>query len=593
MLQPETHKPPRKNFAFLQILVLGLFCVLLLRLWYFQIFKGEDYAVKAQENRLRHQTIYAPRGLIRDRDSRILAENKPAYALGLIREDCPDIDRTLRQISTWTDIPIKQLQKRFSKDKGLVKPFKPQLIVSNLTYGELAKIESHLMEWPGLQIVTRPLRSYPHGEIVSHVIGYVAQVNEKELRQHPDLQLRDNIGKQGIELTKEETLRGEKGSKQIEVDAQGRVLKEHIVKQSVPGKNIRLSIDLDLQEHAWEHLGNNTGAVVVLEPQTGHVLSLVSKPGYNNNHFVQGIAPQTWQELVSDPQHPLQNRAIQSTYPPASVFKLVVTSAVLQNDTVSPEKKFYCPGFYKLGRRTFRCWKEYGHGWLELKEGIKQSCDVYFYKLGEELGVDPLSQYAQRYGFGSRTDIDLPNEKSGLIPDREWKLRRFGRRWQGGETLNMSIGQGYTLVTPLQVARYVAALINGGRLLKPQLLRNVPPETQKTLPLQEEELQRIQEAMIATVDEPHGTAWRLRMKGADIGAKTGTAQVVKLFEKYKDKETHEIPYKLRDHAWMASFGRHEGQEYVVVTLVEHGGHGSTAAGPVVKAIYDYLFDEAR
>ncbi len=591
MLQPDLHKPPRKNFTLLQVLVLCLFCVLLLRLWYFQIFKGEEYAAKAQDNRLRQQTIYAPRGLIRDRDNLILAENKPAYALGLVREDCPNITSTLRQISQWTDIPLSQLQNRFSKNKGLVKPFKPQLIVNNLEYDELAKIESHLMEWPGLQIVTRPLRYYPQGEVISHAIGYVAQVNEKELRQNPGLQLRDNIGKQGIELTQEETLRGEKGTKQIEVDAQGRVLKEHIVKQSVPGKNIRLSLDFDLQQYAWNQLGNNTGAVLVLEPGTGNVMALVSKPGYDNNRFVRGIRPKKWEELISDAEHPLQNRAIQSSYPPGSVFKLVVTSAALKHDSVSPEKKFYCPGFYKLGRRVFGCWKEHGHGWMQLKEGIKQSCDVYFYKLGEELGVDLLSQYAESYGFGSKTGIDLPNEKSGLIPDRQWKLKRFGQRWQGGETLNMSIGQGYTLVTPLQVGRYVAALINGGRLLKPQLLCNEAPLVQKNLPLEPKELQRIQEAMIATVDEPHGTAWRLRMKQAEIGAKTGTAQVVKLFEKYKDKETHEIPYKYRDHAWMASFGRQGSREYVVVVLVEHGGHGSTAAGPVVKAIYDYLFTE--
>jgi len=582
----------RSGIVLLQILILGLFFVIALRLWYFQIYKGQEYSRKATDNLVKQQSIYAPRGLIRDRDKTILAENKPAYGLAIIREDSQDIQAALRQASQWTDAPLRELQESFQAGKERVKPFKRQLLISNIDYKTLAEIETHLMEWPEFRIVTLPLRSYPHGRVVSHILGYVAQADEAELKSNPRLQLGDNVGKQGLELSFQRSLRGEKGLKQLEVNAQGRELKSSIIKEPVPGKDLTLTIDLDLQRHAWEQLGNHTGAVVVLDPFCGDILALVSKPSYDNNLFVQGIDPAQWRHLLSDPKHPLQNRAIQSSYPPGSVFKLVVAPCALNNSTLSPQKELFCPGHYKLGRRVFHCWKEGGHGWMDMREAIKQSCDVYFYKVGEELGVDAISRYARSNGFNARTGISLPNENPGLIPSREWKLKRFGRRWQGGETLNLSIGQGYTLVTPLQVGRYVAALVNGGFLLKPNLVLDAEPKVQKKLPLTSEERDLVIQSMLAAVEEPHGTCWRLRTQEATVGGKTGTAQVVKLKQEDRGKETEEIPYKHRDHAWMASFGQQGKETYVVVVLIEHGGHGSSAAGPVAKSVFDYLFSEA-
>ncbi|MFW6177542.1 MAG: penicillin-binding transpeptidase domain-containing protein, partial [Desulfohalobiaceae bacterium] len=302
-----------------------------------------------------------------------------------------------------------------------------------------------------------------------------------------------------------------------------------------------------------------------------------------------GISSKQWKKFLSSPGHPLLNRCLQTTYPPASVFKLVIAAAALEHGQINPDDTVYCPGHYRVGRRVFRCWKKGGHGRVDLQEALKQSCDVYFYKLGEELGVEKISSFAKEYGFHSRTGIDIPNEHPGTIPDREWKLRRFGSRWQGGDTVNMSIGQGYIQVTPLQIARYFAALVNGGKLYKPQLLLDKKPQLQARLPLNQKQLQILQEAMVATVEQPHGTAWRLRTPGVKIGGKTGTAQVMRLLEEHEDKDQEEIPYNFRHHAWMASFAQKGEENYVVVALVEHGGMGGSTAGPIVKSIYDYLF----
>lgn len=577
------------QISFLKLILLTFFCLIVLKLWYVQIYKGEKYSKKAKENRLRQQYIYAPRGLILDRNGHILAENKPAYGLAIIREDCADIEKTLSQVSQWSKIPLPTLKDKYKHGQKSIPPFKRQLLVSNIPFRKVAMIEPHLMEWPSLQIIARPLRYYPCGSMLSHLIGYVGEASEKELNKNKNLQLGDKIGKQGLELIFEDTLRGTKGQKQIEVNAQGRILKSSIIEEPQPGNNIYLTIDLELQEYIWDQLENKTGAVIVMSPQNGNILALVSKPGYNNNVFVQGLEKQKWIDLISNIRHPLQNRAIQCAYPPGSVFKLIMAGCNLYHDFVSTQKKFYCPGSYRLGNRRFHCWKEEGHGWMNLRTAIKESCDVYFYKLGEKMGVDYISSFAQKYGFNKKTHIDLPNESKGLIPDREWKHKRFGEKWQGGETINMAIGQGYTLVTPLQIARFTAALVNGGKLLKPQLLLTKNLKIQNQLPLSDKELDFIVQAMIDAVEEPHGTAWRLRTKKATIGGKTGTAQVLKLTKDQKEKELDQIPYKFRDHAWMTSFGWKKHKEYVVVAFIEHGGHGSSGAGPIVKEIYDYLF----
>lgn len=590
--ETQSPQPPQYGVLLLHGLILLLFCVFAFRFWYLQIHKGGQFAEKARDNSLRQELVYAPRGLVRDVNGKLLAVNEPAYALGLIREDCPDVNATLDMVSQWTGEDFARLHDIYEKARKKVKPFEPIILSRDMSFESLAKIEAQSLRWPGLEIVVRPRRKYMHGKLMAHILGYVAEANEEELAADSSLALGDIVGKQGLELVLEDRLRGKKGSRQIEVDATGRRLNEMVINYPAAGWDVRLSIDLGLQEYTAKLLEGEAGSVVVMDPDTGKILAFVSAPSYDSNDFAAGLSNEQWKELRDDPMHPLQNRVIQSVYPPGSVFKLVVAGAGLK-DNIDPAETVWCPGFLKYGRRVFRCWKRGGHGHTDLKKALVESCDVYFYKLGDRLGVDKMSDFAFKCGFGKPTGIDLPHEKSGNIPTRQWKRKRYGERWQGGENLNMAIGQGFVLVSPLQVARFLGALINGGHLMKPLLLADEKPRVLGDIPLTRNQIKLITDAMVATVDGQHGTARRLRMKGVTIGAKTGTAQVVNLtkeLEKLKDKD---IPYKYRDHAWMASWGMRGDKKYVVVAMVEHGLHGGSRAGPVVRSVYKYLFPEIK
>lgn len=589
-LEPEGQLPPRGGLILLQCLVLGLFAVFALRLWYLQIHRGEEFARKARDNQLRREAIHAPRGLIRDREGRLVAVNEPAYALGLVREDVKDMAATLARVSAWTGIPAEDLAQRVGHLRKRVKPFEPLILVPDLSFELLARIEADTLFWPGLEIVVRTKRHYPQGPLLAHVLGYVAEVSEEELERDPGLAMGDLVGKNGMELILESRLRGAKGVRNLEVDATGRRLGEEVVTPPGAGENLTLSIDLALQEHCFRLLDGQAGALLVMEPATGRLLAYVSQPSYDNNRFVLGLSSRQWAELRDDPLHPMQNRAIQSAYPPGSVFKLAVAGAALHAG-VSPKDTVYCTGGYNFGSRVFRCWKKEGHGTVDMLRGLVQSCDVYFYQLGDRLGVDRMSAFAKACGFGELTGIDLPHEKPGLVPSREWKRRRTGESWYPGENLNMAIGQGYNQVTPIQVTRFVSALVNGGELVKPSLTLNEDPVPQGRLPLTDKQRELILESMVQTVQE--GTARVLRRPDARLGGKTGTAQVVRLkaSEAEKRRKLEEMEYWERDHAWIATFGQKGDRSYVVVCMVEHGGHGGSTAGPVVKAVYDHLFRE--
>lgn len=589
LYESKTQQPPRGGLILLQGLIILLFCIFALRFWYLQIHKGAYFEEQARNNQLRQDQLYAPRGLIRDREGRLLAVNEPAYALGIVREDCKDLEATFKKVSEWTGVELPKVKKIFKKQRRRVKPFEPLILVPNLSFEQVARIEANSMHWPGLEVVVRPKRNYMYGKLMAHVLGYVAEADEEELENDSNLSVGDSVGKQGLESVLEKRFRGVKGRRQSEVDATGRRLKQKILKNPVAGEDIDLSIDLDLQKLGGELFKGKAGAIVVMNPDNGQLLAFVSAPSYDSNSFVSGLSSKDWVKLRDDPMHPLQNRVIQSVYPPGSVFKLAVAACGLHYNMLDPKETTFCPGYTKLGKYVFRCWKKWGHGDMNLQQALVQSCDVYFYKLGMKLGVDRISDYAKKSGFGSLTGISLPHEKPGLIPTREWKRRRFNEIWHPGENLNLAIGQGYALVSPLQVARFVSALINGGRLLRPQLLKGEPAEEQARIPLTSEQIEIIKKAMIETVDGPRGTARRLRRKDVVIGGKTGTAQVVKLTDELKEMDDEDIPYKYRDHAWMASFGERGDKRYVVVCMVEHGLHGSSGAGPLVKAMYKRLF----
>ncbi len=582
-------QPPRAGLLLLQSLILGVFCLFAFRLWFLQIHRGEDFARRAKENQLRQESIFSPRGLIRDRNGDLLAVNEPAYALGLVREDCKDVDATLHQVAAWTGEDFIALKTLYEKNRKRVKPFEPLILIPDLSFHQLALIDANRLRWPGLEIQVRPRRQYRYGELFAHVLGYVAEANEEEMEKRPELALGDYVGKQGMEFMLEDRMRGVKGLTQFEVDVNGRRLKERVLKHPRAGHEISLSIDLGLQKLAMDWLDEQAGGVAVMDADTGQLWALATAPSYDSNDFSSGLSPEQWAKLRDDPLHPMQNRVIQSVYPPGSVFKHLVAGAGLKTGMLDPQETVNCTGQIKLGRHVFRCWRKGGHGKVNLERALVESCDVYFYKLGKKLTVDRMSEFAQACGFGHVTGIRLPHEKAGIIPTREWKRKRFGESWQGGDNLNMAIGQGYTLVTPLQVARFFAGVINGGKLLKPLLLKDEKAVVQGEIPLAPEQLERLHRALIQTVDNDRGTCRRLRTKGVMVGGKTGTAQVVRLTDKLKELKDDDIPYKFRDHAWMAAIAEKDGRRFAIAALVEHGLHGGSGAGPVVKAIIDYLF----
>lgn len=588
---PEGFQPPRSGLLLLQGLVGFLFFLFVVRFWYLQIHRGEEYARLAQDNRLRQERIYASRGLIRDRQGALLAENRPAFGLALIREDCRDIPATLAQVSQWTATPVEKLTAKFNQDRQRVKPFEPLLLISDMPFDLLARIESEIIHWPGLEIITRSKRNYPQGPLFAHILGYVAEANEQELENDKGLSLGDFVGKQGLELVLEQHLRGHKGQYQIEVDVLGRNLNRKLVEQPESGENIELSLDAGIQQAAWDAFEGQAGGLVVMDPDSGKLLALVTSPSFDNNAFAAGLSQKDWVALRDNPRHPLQNRIIQSVYPPGSVWKLMMTGMIL-NEGISPSETVYCNGAVQLGRQTFRCWKKGGHGSVDMMRSLIESCDVYYYQMAERLGIDKLEQFAKACGFGAPTGIDLPHEKSGLVPSKSWKRRRFGEPWHRGETLNVSIGQGFTLVTPVQVAVFVSSLMNGGKLLKPSLLLDEPTIVKGTTPMTTQGRKLVMEAMRLTVATDAGTAKVLRRPDAVLGGKTGTAQVVRIVGEERLK-VEQMAYEHRDHAWMASWGEKDGKRYVVVCMLEHGGHGGSAAGPVVKRVYDKLFGEYR
>lgn len=590
-LDTEGYQPPRSGLVLLQCLVVVFFCIFVLRFWYLQIHRGDEFAQQAQDNRLRQESLYAGRGLIRDASGALLAENRTAFGLALIREDCRDIPATLAQVSSWTGIPQEQLRAKFLQDgrkaRRIAKPFEPVLLIADMPFDMVARIEPQLLLWPGLEIVTRSKRTYPYKDVFAHILGYVAEANEKELESDKYLALGDNVGKQGLEYVLEERLRGRKGRYSVEVDVLGRSLGRTLDEEPQNGESVRLTLDAGLQQKIVDILGEQTGSAVVMEPRTGRIRALVTTPAYDTNLFVGGLSHKDWTDLRDNPRYPLQNRGIQSVYPPGSIWKLMMVGLFMQ-EGIPPHYRVTCTGEVKLGPQTFRCWRRGGHGSVDMLRSLTESCDVYYYVLGERIGIDKIYEYAKKCGFGTLSGIDLPHEKAGLVPSRAWKKRRNGESWYRGETLNVSIGQGYTLVTPLQMAVFVSALINDGKLMKPQILEGYPPDERGKIPMTAPQRAFVLDAMRQTADQ--GTARVLKRTDAVVGGKTGTAQVVKIrMSGERRLRTDEMAYFERDHAWIASWGLVNGEYTVVVVMIEHGGGGGSTAGPVARKIFDAMY----
>ena len=597
----QTHIFPQRATVAIAVAAL-LFLLLLIRLFDLQLLQGERYRLAARENHIRLIPIEPPRGVIYDRMGRVLAENLPAYRLALIPDQTPDLEMTLRRLREVVELSDEEIA-RFRKRLKRFKPFEAVPLKFRLTEAEIARFAARQPFFPGVVLQVQQRRHYPYGRLLAHLVGYVGLIDREELQRADPrrYQSQSFIGKSGLEKRYEYLLHGELGYREVEINAYGRpirVLRHHPPKR---GSDLFLTIDLHLQEAARLALGERRGAVVALDPHTGEILALFSNPSFDPNPFVLGLPKERFRSLQRDPDRPLFNRAIAGRYPPGSTIKPFVALAGLWSGEIRPTSRRFCPGYYRLPgrRRLFRDWKRSGHGRVDLYRAIVESCDVYFYDLAHRLGIDRLHAFLSRFGFGSRTGIDLPGEGSGLLPSRTWKRKRFGQIWYPGETVILGIGQGYLQVTPLQLAKATALLANRGRPLRPHLaLAYRPPGSQETIrlawsaedppiSLPPSAWRAVTRAMVGVVHSPHGTAHRIaRGLTYRIAGKTGTAQVfsLKKGQRYDEKR---LKRELRDHALFIAFAPAEEPKIAVSVVAEHAGHGGSAAAPVARDLIDF------
>ncbi len=573
------------------------FVGLVSRLWFLQVIKGDEYESFSIGNRIRIERVPAPRGRVLDRHGRELVVNRPSFDIYVLPKDVENIQSLSDNLSIILDVDGAKVRDKILQATRKNR-FKAVLVAQDINRDQLAVIEARRSSLPGLIIEVNNLRQYPHGVLGASFLGYIGKVSEDELSANPELNWNGLVGKSGVEKTWEDSLRGEDGYVQKVTDALGREVnsdlfrKDLINKNSVPGKDVVLSIDMDLQTAAEEALGEEFGAIVVVDVRNGDVLAMASRPTFDPADFVKGIDSKRWNELLNDKNYPLINRATQGLYAPGSVFKMVPLAAAIKEGVFNPDTTIHCPGSYRLGTHTYRCWKRGGHGTVNMRSALVHSCDVYFYRLAEKLGIDTFAKYMTAFGFGQPTGIGI-EERVGVAPSREWKQERFKTPWYKGETIVSAIGQGYVSTTPLQVAMMTASIANGGTLLTPRLVvkevafsgestvNNIPPRGH--LPIDDRTLALIREAMVGVVNDPGGTGRGALLKDVKVAGKTGTAQVISL-DSQTDAKKH------MDHAWFTSYAPADKPEIAVTVVVEHGGKGGAVAAPLAKKIIEYYFN---
>ena len=583
----------------------ALTTVLAGRLYYLQVISADRYRVLADENRISWRLLPPPRGRILDRFGFELANNQQNYRILLIPEQTPNIDETLAVLTDLVHLDDRD-RRRVVRDTGRNASFMPVTVLENLSWEEFARINVHMPDLPGVQPDVGESRFYPYRQSLAHLVGYVGPVSPEELTGEPLLELPGfRTGKSGIEKTREKALRGKAGNSQVEVNAYGRAIRELEREDGKPGQDVRLSIDMELQQFVYQRLGDDAGSVVVIDIHTGEVLSLVSAPSFDPNIFNLGVNPEQWRTLIQHPRSPLVHRAISGLYPPGSTFKMIVALAALEAGVISPDHRVFCSGEFEFGDRIFHCWKKGGHGQLSLVNAIEQSCDIHFYDVARRVGIDRIGKMATRFGFGIPTGIGLEGEKEGLVPSRAWKRKRHDQPWHQGETLVTGIGQGYLLTTPLQLAVMAAQIANGGFRVKPTLIASKLQEgvrqadagsveeasDRESLGLSAASLKLMHRAMDMVSNSPYGTAYRSRIREPEmaIAGKTGTVQVrritkaERLTRLLKNKER---AWKDRDHALFVGYAPVSSPRYAVSVVIEHGGGGASAAAPVARDVLE-------
>lgn len=580
----------------------SLFGVLAARMYYLQVLESDKYATLAEENRINLQLLAPSRGLIFDRNGTKLSINEQNFRLVLVPEQVgrrpkDDVPMLLQKLRSFLPV-TEEDEKRLLRDMKRARAFAPITVVENLSWEQTATLETRLPELPGLSISVGEIRHYPFGPSSAHILGYVGAVSEKDLKNDADPVLTlpgFQIGKTGIERQYDDEMRGVAGSADLEVNAFGRTIREIARRPGQPGKDVRLTIDQNLQTYVQQRLmTERSAACVVMDVHTGAIYSFASHPSFDPNVFSQGIPHSLWQDLNSDETTPLINKVVAGQYAPGSTFKCVVAAAALESGQVGVGHTVPCYGAIDMGSHRFHCWKRGGHGTMDMVGALRESCDVYFYDVARKIGIDPIAEMARKLGMGVPTGIDLPSESAGLVPDRAWKQKRYKETWLPGETLIVSIGQGAMLSTPLQLAVMTARLVNGGKAVVPHLLQDVggqsrTPAQWPDLGLSKETLAVVQAGMESVCNDRRGTAFgaRIAQKGQEMGGKTGTSQVrrITMAERAAGIVANEHrPWRLRDHALFVGYAPAHAPRYAVAVIVEHGGGGSRAAAPIARDV---------
>ena len=551
--------------------------------FFVQVVEGARYRELAENNRLRRLPVEAPRGTIVDRHGRVLVENIPSYNLLLDRSRARDLGSSLAFAAEVVARPRAELDAVLERYRG-VALFQPVLLAEGLGFPEVARFRLSELEHPEFDVEVTHRRLYRLGSQAAHVLGYLGEARPEEILPGA-LKSGDWVGRRGVERAYDRSLRGEDGERIVVVDSRGLAIEEHGRALGRPGRELRLTLDADLQQEAERLLEGQAGAVVALDPRDGAIRALVSAPSYDPNLFARRLGVEDWRRLADDPRHPLQNRAIQSAFSPGSVFKMIVATGGLAEGTVTPGDGVFCNGSAQFYGRRFHCWKRGGHGWVDLERALEVSCDVYFYTLGQKLGIGRIARWSRAFGLGAPTGVDLEGERTGLVPDEEWSRRVRKHPWYPGETISVAIGQGALLTTPLQVAVFAAAVANGGRLVTPHLVDAPGRAAPRPVALPPGALGPVQRGLWRVVNAG-GTGAVARVPGVEVAGKTGTVQVVS-HEAWQDTST--LPWEMRNHAWFASYAPAGRPELVVVVFIEHGGQGSRAAAPLARALHAHYF----
>jgi penicillin-binding protein 2 len=595
VLQQESNRQLiQQRLNLFRLPVLLVFLILAARLWQLQIIQGAEYALRAERNRVRNIQLLAPRGTITDRNNVHLVDNDSSNDVLLYRESMKNRAATIGFLTEKLGIKTEDIETLFrhSRGRGL---YYPIVIKKNADMRDISVIEAHRRDFPEIQLEPEPRRKYHYGNLAAHILGYLGEITEEELASNkfPGVMSGSPIGQSGIERMYNQVLAGKDGVRQVSVDSMNREVEQLSRTDSVVGNYIRLTIDLDLQETAEKALEGKVGAIVAMDPRNGEILTMASSPSFDPNFFSTRISSSEWNKVINDPDRPMQNRAIQNSYSPGSIFKLIMSDAGLEEGLLDGDLSVTCKGYAEYYGRIFHCAQKNGHGTVHLEQAIQKSCNIFFYELGRRLGIEKIYEHAHALGLGERTGIDLPEERMGVMPNAGWKMKTRHDKWYAGETISVSIGQGATSTTPIQILRAISAIATGGLLTTPHVLLNAENSPDlgaqwpvRKIPIGEEHARRIRQGMWQSVNGG-GTGHNAAVAGRDICGKTGTVQVIGNENRQLKREG------LEDHSWFAGFGSRDNPEIAVVVFIEHGGTGGIAAAPLAKQMFSTYYDKYK